>query len=214
MKSAYKLFLFLLLASLCQVKAQVKEGRIIYDITYPGSTFDSETVKNLPSECLAFFNENMLRMDIALGSGMTNRILVDNQKQEVHVLTDMAGNKTDFVMRSKEKSEKDDYKVELKSDRRTIAGYECRKAVATDSNGNSYTVWYTNQIKTNNANWNNQFKDIDGFLMEFTMTQAALTMNMSVLSLRPEKVDAEVFKVPEGYQLLTEDDLKRMGKGK
>jgi hypothetical protein len=214
MKSAYKLFLFLFLAAALPTQAQITEGKIIYDITYPGSTFDSVTVKNLPSECAAFFNEDKLRMDIALGLGMSNTILVDNVKQEVHVLTDMAGNKTDFVIRPKEKPEKTDYKIELKDERRIIAGYECRKAVATDKNGNSYTVWYTNQIKTHNANWNTQFREIDGFLMEFTINQTSLTMNMTVRSLHPEKVNPDIFKVPDGYQLLTEDDLKRMGRGK
>lgn len=198
--------------------SQVSEGRIIYDISYPGNSFDSSMKRNLPMECVAYFNADKMRMDMSLGAGILNSVLVDNVLQEVHVLMDMSGSKTDFFMTrkdiEKEEKGKGTYKI-IKSDEvSVIAGYNCKKATAVLSEGHSYTVWYTNNIKVNNSNWNNQFRDIDGFLMEFTMNQGALTMAMKARIVYPEKVSQEIFQVPPGYQPVSGEDLKKMIQGK
>jgi GLPGLI family protein len=198
--------------------SQISEGRIIYDISYPGNAFDSAMKNNLPVECTAYFNADKMRMDMSMGAGMAYNVIVDNVLQEVHVLMDMAGSKTDFFMTRKdiEKEEKDKgtYKI-IKSDEvNIIAGYNCKKATAELSEGHSYTVWYTNDIKVNNSNWNNQFRDIDGFLMEFTMNQGVLTMAMKARTVVPEKVSPDIFQVPSGYQAVSGEDLKKMMQGK
>ena len=198
--------------------SQVTEGRIIYDISYPGNTFDSVMKKNLPVQCVAYFNADKMRMDMSMGAGVLNSVIVDNVLQEVHVLMDMSGHKTDFFMTRKdierEEKGKGTYKILKSDDVSVIAGYNCKKATAELSEGNSYTVWYTNDIKVNNSNWNNQFRDIDGFLMEFTMNQGVLTMAMRARKVFPEKVSQEIFQVPAGYQPVSGSDLKKMMEGR
>ena len=65
-----------------------------------------------------------------------------------------------------------------------------------------------------NANWNNQFKSIEGFLMEFRINQSGLTMEMTAKEVSPEKVSDAIFVIPPGYKPVTKDDLRKMSQGK
>lgn len=197
---------------------QVTEGRIIYDISYPDNTFDSVMRKNLPAECITYFSAEKMRMDIALGAGMINNILVDNVKQEVHVLTDVSGNKTDYFSNRKDLEKQGvnpgDYSIVTTDDERIVAGYKCHKAIATDKKGNTYTAWFTNEIKVTNPNWNNQFSNVGGFLMEFSMLIGQMKLEMKARVVYPEKLEVEIFQVPAGYTLVSGSDLKKIMRGK
>ncbi|MEP7264246.1 MAG: hypothetical protein ABI772_07105 [Bacteroidota bacterium] len=217
-KKALAILIFFLLGK-CDISfCQVTEGRIIYDITYPENTFDSVVKKSLPNECLTYFSPEKMRMDISLGAGMINSILVDNVKEEVHVLTDVSGNKTDYFSNRKDLEKQGvnagNYAIQTTDDERTIAGYKCHKAVATDTKGNTYTAWFTNEVHIANPNWNNQFSNVGGFLMEFSMMLGQLKMEMKARVVYPEKLAPEIFLVPEGYTLVSGSDLKKIIRGK
>lgn len=53
---------------------------------------------------------------------------------------------------------------------RTIAGLECRHAIATFPSGNkSFDIYYTQDIALRNPNLNNPYKKIDGVLIQFEL---------------------------------------------
>ena len=198
--------------------SQVTEGKVIYDISYPESGLDDVTLQMLPSESSTYFKDDKMRIDMKMGMGINNSILVDNSKKDVHVLMDMMGNKMDMYMTEKEiAKELDDegkYTITKSEETKEIAGYTCNKAVISTKEGSKFNVWYTTKIKIENANWNNQFKSLDGFLMEFRMNQNGLTMEMTARSISLEKVNDAIFAVPDGYKVMSKEDLKKMSKGR
>ena len=46
------------------------------------------------------------------------------------------------------------------------------------------------------------------------MNQNGLTMEMTARNISLEKVNDEIFIVPEGYKVMSKEDLKKMSKGK
>ena len=194
--------------------SQVKEGMVIYDITYPDTDFDKDVMKMLPSESSTFFKDDKMRIDMKVGTSMNNSIIVDNSKKEVHVLMDMMGNKMDMAMTEKdvEKDIKNEgaYTISKIDETKKIAGYICNKALINTKDGQEFSVWYTKDILVKNANWNNQFRGLEGFLMEFRMNQNGLTMEMTAREIRTEKVSDDIFKIPSGYKSVSKNDLEKM----
>ena len=195
---------------------QVNEGKVIYAVSYPDSRLDSNSV--LPTESVTFFKDHKIRIDLQSGRGIENRVIVDNRKEVIHVLTDMMGDRTAVMMTKKDVEEETKSQklpeFTVTDESKTIAGYRCIKANATLADGRKFTIWFTKEIKIENANWNNQFRDVDGFLMEFTTQQGAINMQMTAKNVSIEKIDDTVFNIPESYRIVTKNELNRMSKGK
>ena len=210
------IFLSILLLIHGYSTAQVSEGTVIYDISYPENRYDSAVMAVLPVECQAYFNKEMVRLDMASGAGVNNRIIVNNSNEEVHVLTEIYGSKTDFFMsgRDRAKMADDQFKVTYTDEKKSIAGYPCRKAEVKSDKGQNYSVWYTSEIAAVNSGLYNQFRGIDGFLLEFEVESGAVKMKMTAREVKAGTVEPSVFLIPEGYQRVTEQDLKRMERGK
>jgi GLPGLI family protein len=210
------IFIFIALCVHGFTNAQVSEGTVLYDITYPENRYDSAVIAVLPVECQAYFNKEMVRLDMASGAGINNRIIVNNKNEEVHVLTEIYGSKTDFFMsgRDRAKMSDEEFKVTYTEEKKNIAGYPCSKAEVKSDKGQDYSVWFTSEITAVNSGLYNQFRGIDGFLLEFEVESGAVKMKMTAREVKPGKVEPEIFLIPEGYQRVTEQDLKRMEKGK
>lgn len=203
----------------CTYAQSMSAGKVIYAISYPESTLDEQTLAMMPSEATMYFNNDKTRMEMQMGMGMNMVTLADNKSKTATVLMDMMGNKTAMTMTeddiNKEAKNAGEYEIKQTDETKTIAGYLCKKAVVTLKDKNSFNVWYTDQIRVKNSNWNNQFKNIDGFLMEFRMDQnTGLSMQMTAKKITDEKPGDEMFVVPEGYKKMTKDEMIKMYGGK
>lgn len=214
------LFILAILFSYDLSSAQtITEGKVIYDISYPESGFDKQTLAMMPTEATMYFKSDKTRMEMQMGMGMNMITLADNKSKTTTILMDVMGNKTAMKMTEedikREVKSTGEYEITKTNETKTIAGFLCRQAVVTLKDKNSFNVWYTDQIKVNNSNWNNQFKNIDGFLMEFRMDQKnGLSMQMTAKKIMEEKPGDELFVVPDGYKNMTRDEMIKMYGGK
>ena len=203
-----------------QVEAQsITEGKVVYQISYPDSSIGELAVAMMPTEATMYFKNDKTRMDMKMGMGMNLIALADNKAKTTIVLMDMLGNKTAMKMNeqeiNKESKKAGEYEITKTNETKTIAGYLCKKATVTLKDKNSFNVWYTDEIKVQNSNWNNQFKNIDGFLMEFRMDQSlGISMEMTAKTIVNEKQSDSLFVVPDGYNTMTKDELMKMYGGK
>jgi hypothetical protein len=151
-------------------------------------------------------------------------------------LTDATGNKTGFTA-TKEELESDKDKKEEKpkityvDEKKTIAGYECSKAIFTttdkDKKNKETIVWYTEKIKTNPAQRKRpgrsmDFGDLKGHPLAMEMTQDYQGTEMKIVMTTTEvlttPIDDSVFTVnTEGYKMMTyaemKERMKTMGRG-
>jgi GLPGLI family protein len=199
---------------------KISEGKVIYDITYPGTELDQNTLAMMPSESTLYFKKEQSRMEMKTGMG--NMTTISNAKDESAVtLMDMMGNKMAIKM-TKEDMKKEQAKagndakpdVKITGETKDIAGYKCTKAIVTSAGKDkkSYNAWFTKDIEGANTS-RQKIEGIDGFLMEFQYEQQGMTMKMSVRSVEKQAVDDAMFKIPDGYKEMTMDDMKKMGAG-
>ena len=97
---------------------------------------------------------------------------------------------------------------------KTIAGYNCVKAIAKTSEGAAFTVFYTTEIIPDNIEYDYQFKNLHGLPLEYELTQKNLTIKYTVSKINLNPVQASKFDIPKsGYRELTYEESRKLGIG-
>lgn len=143
-------------------------------------------------------------------------------------LSESMGNKTGYAA-TKEEMESIDGKedegakpkIEYLSDKKTIAGYECSKAIITtldkDKKEEKMTVWYTDKIKFNETKKKGKgmfdFGDLKGYPLAVEANKSFGAMNLKLIMTATEvlttPIDDSVFKpVTDGYTLKSYKEFK------
>jgi GLPGLI family protein len=95
---------------------------------------------------------------------------------------------------------------------KTIGGYKCIKAVAKMKDGSSFTVYYTKELILDNADYNSQFKNLEGLPLEYEVTQGALKIKHVVSKINMNPVPASKFDIPKtGYREMTYEESRKLG---
>ncbi len=151
---------------------------------------------------------------------------------EITSLTESMGNKfgykTTVAEMEKEKKSTKKPKLEYTQEKKTIAGYECTKVLATiaDKDGKEKTIvfWVTEAIKIDSKHRKGGDQDMDlsdlkGYPLGMEMTQSANGMDMKIIMMATEvnlgAVEASTFDVStDGYKIMTYSEFKSMSKNK
>ncbi len=187
----------------------------------------SMKIEGLPPEYAGFGEQeitNYIKGDktkTELTSMMMNQTILFDGKLYTF-LNEAMGNKTGYTATKEEieaaASEKTETKpkVEYTSEKKTIAGYECNKAIITavdkEKKENKITVWVTDKIKydmskARKANSNMMdLGDLKGYPLEMEMARSQNGMDMKItltatdVSTKP--IDDAVFTVStDGYKM-------------
>jgi hypothetical protein len=113
-------------------------------------------------------------------------------------------------------TELEDYKLsfEFTNETKEIAGFKCKKAVATkvDDPSQKFDVWYTEEINVKSPNFSNPYCEIKGMLMEYRLKKFDLELSFKAISVSDEKVSSETFVLPAYYNIVTVDSMKNFFK--
>jgi hypothetical protein len=95
--------------------------------------------------------------------------------------------------------------VAYSDERKTILGYECRKATITLKDGSSYSLYYASAIIPSTRDYEFQFKTIPGFVLEYETvadgSNQKVRYTATKINLTP--VQPSKFEVPQnGYRVL------------
>lgn len=208
-------FILLLSATINTFAQKLTEGKIIYEISFPETEIDADQQEMMPKESMIFFKENLLRMEMKM-MGMSTIVISNSKDNSATTLMDMMGNKYAIKMtaadiqKEKAKMTGSKYEIKLTTETKIIAGYKCKKAIATSKEGNDIVIYYTSEIIARNQGFNEQYKGIDGFPMEYQMSQNGMNMKFVAKSVSKEKVDSAKFGIPPEYKLTTKEELGKM----
>jgi hypothetical protein len=214
--------------SALSLNAQIKEGIITYAMTMEG----------LPPEQAAMIGDMELKSTFKntkvlteMSSMMfTNQTLVDDKGMVM--LMEQMGNKI-AVKQTKEEMEKEeakqkekpaDPKIEYTTETKTIAGYECKKAIVTTISGKDkkeekMEIWYSDKFENLNKEGKGRgqsfMKGLKGVPFEYSGAQGPMKFKMVAKEVSIEPVADSKFELStEGYKMMTMDELKAMQGGK
>lgn len=185
-----------------QLNAQqrvVAECTITYAITESGGTVanSSKTV---------YIKGNDTRMDIVSPS-FSQSIFYDKLSGNAIVLREFGDNKIMTKLSKSQWIEKnkkfEGAALNLVGDTKVVLGYECKKATLTAIDGAVVTVFYATAITPSVKEFEYQFKDIPGLVLEYETNETGkkIKYNATKISLSP--VQTSKFDAPTtGYRIL------------
>lgn len=211
--------------SALSLNAQIKEGSITYDMKMEG----------LPPEQAAMMGDMELKSSfkngkalVEMNSMMFTNITAINDDGMIMLIESM-GNKMAVkqtkaeMEKAAEKEKVADPKIEYLNETKTIAGYECKKAVVTvvgkDKKEEKMDIWYSDKFDNPNKDGKGRgqsfLKGFKGLPFEYTMAQGPMKFTMIAKSVSTDPIDdAKFAPSTEGYKLMTMDEFKAMQGGK
>ena len=208
-----KIFLFITSLLIIQTVA-ISQTRVVADctITYAIST-DGSTDKEVNESLKAstktvYIRGNESRSDLSSPS-FTQSLLYSKTTGNAVILREFGNNKFMTKLDAKawaaENKKYDGMSVSLANpETKTILGYECKKAVITLKDGTAFTLFYATAIVPSVKEYEYQFKDIPGFVLEFELQEAeSKKIRYTATKINLSPVQASRFDIPtSGYRLL------------
>lgn len=218
-KKLFKIFLQVVLlvfafSSCKQIIGTNDEGQIEYDISYPDSISNDIMSSMLPSKMITKFKNNQISSEFRVGMGIISATFIANGEDKTMASLFKVVDKKYALLYNKEKTQEELEKLpkfevtELKETKK-IAGYNCQKALVTqvDNPKNSFNVYYTQEIKVKNPNWNLPYKQIPGVLLEYQIRHKDMEMRFKARKVIIEKINEEDFSLNPEYQVVQHDQL-------
>jgi len=214
--------------SALSLNAQIKEGIITYAMTMEGLPPEQAAMIG-DMELKSTFKNTMVLTEMS-SMMFTNQTLVDDKGMVM--LMEQMGNKI-AVKQTKQEMEKEeakqkekpaDPKIEYTTETKTIAGYECKKAIVTTISGKDkkeekMEIWYSDKFENLNKEGKGRgqsfMKGLKGVPFEYSGAQGPMKFKMVAKEVSIEPVADSKFELStEGYKMMTMDELKAMQGGK
>jgi GLPGLI family protein len=187
----------------------VADCAVTYAISSDDAAADKDVLESLKASTKTVYIKGYeSRTDLVSPSFMQS-LIYDKSKGTAVILREFGNNKfmtkLDNAKWVAENKKYEGMKVSFNNqDTKTILGYECRKAVLQLKDGSAYSLYYTTTIIPSVREFEYQFKDIPGFVLEFESQETdskVIKYTATKINLNP--VLASKFDIPvTGYRLL------------
>ncbi|NIG57040.1 hypothetical protein [Chitinophaga sp. Cy-1792] len=207
-------FLCLWINTVAIAQRSISDAKITYKMELPPEMAQTDAMLQ-DSKLTQYMRGHMSRIDINFN--IVNYTYILNARDEtLTTLINQHGNKY-LIRNNKEQFEKDikQYAGTTFVDQgetKEIAGYACKKAIATQPDGTSYVVYYTPDLVPENKYYNQRFSNLKGLALEFEIGQkSGGKINVIATKLELVPIPASYFDIPKsGYKEVSQQELKNM----
>jgi GLPGLI family protein len=190
------------------------EGIILYKVTYPKMDKHNLMFDFMPNKMVMKFKDHKYTTDLSAGMGMfKTNFIVDKEADTFSQLVKLINKKYVLTLKGNAISASTallpKLNIEFTDETKKILGYNCKKAIITIDNDEKevFTVFYTNEIAIESPNWCNQFKDIDGVMLEYQYEKYDVTMRLKAQSIKFTKIDDSEFEISDEYENISEEKM-------
>lgn len=226
MKKLFTTLAFISL-SVLSLTAQNNEGFILYDMKIEGLPPEQAAMIGDMENKVTFKNGKVLTEMTSMM--FTNQTVID--ENGMVMLMEQMGNKM-AIKQTKDEMEKEaakqkdklaDPKIEYINETKSIAGYECKKAIISivgkDKKEEKMEVWYSEKFANPNKEGKGKgqgfMKGLKGMPFEYAGGQGGMKFKMVAKEVSVDPVSDGKFNLStDGYKLMTMDELKALQGGK
>ena len=193
----------------CAQTRVVAECTVNYSIQIKGDAkMDNETAALLKSSSkIVYIKGNDSRVDL-LSTTFLQTLIYDKSTGTAVIMRELGANKFMTKLDNKawanQNSKYTGMVITYLDEVKQILGYECKKAILQLNDGNTFSVYYATAISPSVREFEFQFKDIPGFVLEYETVEGKgekITFTATKINLNP--VPASKFDIPtSGYRLL------------
>lgn len=203
----------LLSVSGLQAQRRLNEATISYDIVINTTNEKPQAADLLDgATSVVYLKSNSSRSDLVSSLG-TQSTIVDGKTGNVTVLKDYGEQKYMISMTPenwKESNKKYEgvtftYVEEFK----TIAGYNCQKAVGKLADSSTFTVYFTRDLLPVNKDFQYLNKNLPGLAMQYEASFGSMLVTYTVANISFNPVPQSKFDLPKsGYRVMSYDESK------
>jgi GLPGLI family protein len=196
----------------------ISEGTLVYDIVIQSGNKEPQMADALDGGTVTVYVKGVQsRSDMVSALGKETTIH-DAKTGSAVILKEYSGQKLMITLTKENWEQKNksysDIKFETTNETKTIAGYQCKKAVAKLANGRSFTVFYTPDLSISNKEYNSTFKNLPGVALEYEYESGSTKYKYTLSKIGFEPVAAAKFDFPKaGYRVMTYEENQQIRKG-
>lgn len=201
--------LLLFVASSCNEKKTYsgdKEGRIVYDVTYPCEE-PSLMLDLYPKELNFYFKGDLMNSELKSSYDLiSSGLIIDNKRKEY---TQLFKNMRDRHVIKLDEEDTHDWieqyptlHFEPTKEEVEIVGKKCHKVLAHFNDGKSapLELYCTKELDLPADNWWNQYDGVDGFLLGYDIEMYGKRMRVRAREIIYEPVNDLKFRIPVNYE--------------
>lgn len=204
------IFVLLALLFTFQISAQQFEGEITYSISYLEVPEEIQGMESmLPTEMKYYFSGDKMAIQQSTMFG-TQSVVMDNASNTGFVLMDMIGQKIALkVDDTKGEEETAVPAVNKTSETKKIAGYNCTKYLLKMDEMDDTEIWATTELKAK-MGAKSPLGTVDGFPLEYVSAKDGVKTRLTATSVSEKTVESAMFQIPEGYTIMTQEEMNSM----
>lgn len=201
---------------ICSCRSAVaQEGKLIsdctifFDITAEGSKGDQQVIKTMEGTTKVLYIKGFKSRSDLITNSFKQTTITDSKTDSTVILRELGNTKYISYLNSSKMMEQnkkyDGIQFSNTNEKKTIIGYECKKVVAKLGNGSSYNVFYTSTIVPANKQYEYQFRDLPGFVLEYEEESSDMKTKVKYVASKIsfDLVPAAKFVLPTaGYRVL------------
>jgi GLPGLI family protein len=197
-----------------QAQKRLTEATITYGIVINTNNSTPQAADLLDGAVSVIYlkgNSSRSEMISSLGTQST---IVDGKTGNVTVLKEYGEQKYMITMTpvewkaSNKKYEGSTFTYE--NEFKTIAGYNCQKAVGKLADGSTFTVFFTKELVPVNKDFQYLNKELPGLAMQYEANLGKQKVTYTVSNINFQLVPAAKFDLPKsGYRVMTYEETKR-----
>lgn len=195
---------------------KLTEATVSYDIVINTDNKSPQAADLLDgATSVVYLKGNSSRSEMISSLG-TQSTIIDGKTGEVTVLKDYGDQKYLIKMTAgnwKESNKKyEGITFTFKDEYKTIAGYQCQKAIGKLSDTSTFTVYFTRDLEPINKDFQYLNKNLPGLAMQYEASLGKLKVTYTVSEINFNPVPASKFDLPKsGYRVMTYEESKGLG---
>ena len=105
----------------------------------------------------------------------------------------------------------EDMEIEETQETKQIAGFNCKKSIVhLPATGESFAIYYTDEIDLRHPNSTNPYRKVRGVLMEFELNLLYLKMRFSAEKYHALDKEYPGSKIPDNVKMVSRDQMTQI----
>lgn len=198
----------LLLASISFGQRKLSEATIYYDIVINTSNATPSAADMLDGATLVISLKGASSRSDMISSLGKQSTIIDGRTGSVAILKEY-GNQKFMTTLTKDdwgnsNKKYDGIAYAIQNDFKTIAGYNCQKAIGKLQDGTSFTVYFTKELVPENDDFQYMTKNLPGLAMQYEASLGKTKVVYTVSQINFNVVPLSKFDLPKaGYRVMT-----------
>jgi len=196
---------------------KIKEGEILYSITYLESKISSIPTNLLPQKMTLKFKGNKAYTEIDGFFGFFNISNITDYSKSVNwTFLKVYGHKYLYAGKREEIAPgfggMADIEIEYTDTIINICGYECKQAIIHLPNSieGPLKVFYTKELGLKHLNSSNPYGEINGVMLEFYLTLSTLKMKLVAESVVEKQIPDKFFRRQGDFKRITKGQMEKL----